>query len=83
MVQEVREPAVDVFEESDHTLIVAEMPGIGAEDVRLDVNGDLLTMTAERGDKKYRKEILLPASFLREKMQVSCTNGVVEIRCVK
>ena len=83
VVQEVREPAVDVFEESDHTLIVAEMPGIGAEDVRLDVNGDLLTMTAERGDKKYRKEILLPASFLREKMQVSCTNGVVEIRCVK
>lgn len=83
VVQEVTEPAADVFEESDHTLVVAEMPGIGAEDVRLEVTDDLLTITAERGKKKYRKEVLLPGSFPREKMQVSCTNGVLEIRCVK
>lgn len=83
VVQEVREPVVDLFEEPDHTLIVAEMPGVGAENVRLEVEGDVLTITAERGDKKYRKEVLLPGSFPREKMQVSCVNGVVEIRCVK
>lgn len=83
VVQEVTEPAVDVFEESDHTLVVAEMPGIGVENVRLEVTGDLLTITAERGKKKYRKEVLLPGSFPREKMRVSCTNGVLEIRCVK
>ncbi|MBI3624680.1 MAG: Hsp20/alpha crystallin family protein [Candidatus Rokubacteria bacterium] len=83
VVQEVREPAVDVFEERDHTLVVAEMPGIGAEDVRLEVKDDLLTVAAEKGDKKYKKEVLLPGSFPREKMQVSCANGVLEIRCVK
>lgn len=83
VVQEVREPAVDVFEEPDHTLVVAEMPGVGAEDVRIDVNDDVLTITAERGDKKYRKEVLLPGAFPRAKMQVSCANGVVEVRCVK
>ena len=83
VVQEVREPAVDVFEERDHTLVVAEMPGIGAEDVRLEVKDDLLTITAEKGEKKYRKEVLLPGSFPRAKMQVSCANGVLEIRCVK
>ena len=83
VVQEVREPAVDVFEERDHTLVVAEMPGIGAEDVRLEVKDDLLTITAEKGEKKYRKEVLLPGSFPREKMQVSCANGVLEVRCVK
>ena len=33
VVQEVREPVVDVFEEEDHVLVVAEMPGISAEDV--------------------------------------------------
>src|SRR5215831_14979227 len=32
VVAEVREPAVDVLEESDHVLIVAEMPGVGADD---------------------------------------------------
>jgi HSP20 family protein len=83
VVQEVREPAVDIFEERDHTLVVAEMPGIGAEDVRLEVTDDLLTITAEKGEKKYKKEVLLPESFPREKMQVSCANGVLEIRCVK
>ena len=83
VVEEVREPAVDIFEERDHTLVVAEMPGIGAEDVRLEVNDDLLTITAEKGEKKYKKEVLLPESFPREKMQVSCANGVLEVRCVK
>lgn len=83
VVQEVREPVVDVFEEPDHVLVVAETPGMGADDVHLEVEGDLLTITAEKGDKKYRKEVLLPGSFPREKMQVSCPHGILEIRCVK
>jgi len=33
VVQEVREPVVDVFEEDDHVLVVAEMPGVAKEDV--------------------------------------------------
>ena len=83
VVQEVREPAVDVFEESDHTLVVAEMPGIGVEDVSLEVKDDLLTISAAKGEKKYKKEVLLPGTFPRDKMKLACTNGVVEIRCVK
>jgi HSP20 family protein len=83
VVQEVREPVVDVFEEQDHVLVVAEMPGVSADNVQLAVEDDLLTISAERGDKKYRKEVLLPGGFAREKMQVSCNNGVVEIKCAK
>jgi len=83
VVQEVREPSVDIFEEDDHVLVVAEMPGISVEDVQITVEEDLLTISAEHKDKKYRKEVLLPASSTREKTQVSCNNGVVEIKCVK
>ncbi len=83
VVQEVREPVVDLFEEEDHVLIVAEMPGISVEDVQIAVEDDLLTITAAHGEKKYRKEVLLPASYAREKMQVTCNQGVVEIKCVK
>ena len=82
-VQEVREPMVDVFEEDDHLLVLAELPGIGKDDVRIDVKDDVLTISAERGDKKYRKEVLLPRSVSKEKMQVSCNNGVLEIKCPK
>jgi HSP20 family protein len=81
VVQEIREPVVDVFEEGDHTLVVAEMPGIGEEDVQLEVKDDLLTIYAEKGGKKYRKEVLLPQSYPREKMHVRCNNGVLEITC--
>jgi HSP20 family protein len=83
VVQEIREPVVDVFEEKDHTLVVAEMPGISAKDVHLEVREDLLTISAEKKDKRYRKEILLPRSYSLEKMQVSCNNGILEIKCVK
>jgi HSP20 family protein len=82
-VQEVREPMVDVFEEEDHLLALAELPGIGKEDVRVEVKDDVLTISAERGDKKYRKEVLLPWNVSKEKMQVSCNNGVLEIKCLK
>jgi HSP20 family protein len=82
-VQEVREPMVDVFEEEDHLLVLAELPGIGKEDVRIEVKDDVLTISAERGDKKYRKEVLLPRSVSKEKMQVSCNNGILEIKCLK
>lgn len=83
IVHEVREPMVDIFDEDDHLLIVAEMPGIGSEDVTLEVKDDVLTITAEKRDKKYQKEVLLPGSFPREKMELSCNNGMLEIKCLK
>jgi HSP20 family protein len=82
-VEEVREPAVDLFVEKDHVLIVAEMPGISATDVKLAVKDDVLTITAEKGDKKYRKEVLLPGVYAKSKMRWVCNNGVVKITCGK
>lgn len=83
VVQEVREPMVDLFEEEDHLLVVAEMPGISATDVKIDVKGDLLTITAEKNKKKYLKEVLLPKPYPREKMEMTCNNGILEIKCTK
>ena len=82
-VQEVREPMVDVFDEEEHLLVLAELPGTSKEDVHIELEGDVLTIAAERGDKKYRKEVLLPRSVPKEKMQVNCNNGVLEIRWAK
>jgi HSP20 family protein len=83
VVQEVREPMVDVFEEKDHILIVAEMPGIAASDVKLEVKDDVLTIHAEADDKKYHTEVLLPACSSQEKLSFSCNNGMLEIRCLR
>ena len=83
VVHEIREPMVDVFEEADHVLVVAEMPGIGPDEVRVEVRDDVLIISAEKGDQKYRKEVLLPQSFPRGKMKISCQNGILQIKCVK
>ena len=83
VVEEIREPMVDVLEEEDCILIIAEMPGVAAADVHLDVTDDILVLAAGKGDKKYRKEILLPQSVERQNMTVSCNNGIVEIKCRK
>jgi len=80
VVQEVSEPLVDVLDENDHVLVLAEMPGVGDEDVTLDLVGDILTLHAERGSKKYHKEIVLPREFKPEAMERACRNGICEIK---
>jgi len=82
-VREIREPMTDLFDEPTHILIVAEVPGITQEDVRLELHDDILTLAAERGEKKYRKEMLLPASFSADQMSFTCRGGIVEIRLNK
>ncbi len=77
------EPPVDVFEESDHVLVVAELPGVGADDIHLELKDDILTIAAERKQKKYRKEVLLPASFPPEAMTHVCRNGILEVKLAR
>jgi HSP20 family protein len=81
-IEEIREPMVDVIEEDDYFLILAEMPGVSAKDVKVEINDDILELSAESGERKYRKEILLSANC-ESKAKVKCNNGVVEIRCRK
>ncbi len=79
-VHEVIEPPVDVFEEPDYVGVIAELPGVGPDDVSLEIADDILTIKAERNRKKYRKEVLLPASFRPEQMTHTCRNGILDIR---
>lgn len=83
VVEEIREPMTDVFDEADDIVVVAEVPGIMHEDVRLELHEDIVTFSAERGATKYRKEILLPAAFSADKMNYACHNGILEIRFSK
>jgi HSP20 family protein len=83
VVEEIREPMIDVFDETNEVVVVAEVPGIKHKDVRLELHEDIVTFSAERGATKYRKEVLLPAAFSEEKMNYACHNGILEIRFSK
>ena len=78
-VHEIREPMVDLFDEPARLLIVAEVPGIEAKNVRVEVHDDILIISTEKSEPNYRKELLLPASYSSDKLSFQCRNGVLEI----
>ncbi|MDP3064090.1 MAG: archaeal heat shock protein Hsp20 [Chloroflexota bacterium] len=83
VVAETREPLVDVLDEGDHILVIAEMPGVDEADVRVKVEGDILEIAASTGEREYRKEVLLPSAVDPKSLQSSYRNGVLEIRLAK
>jgi len=83
VVEEVREPLVDVFEEADKIMIVAEIPGVEEEKIEIVVKDDILEVKAEDSDTKYHKEILLPSKVKKETLCSTYKNGVLEITLTK
>ncbi len=83
VVEEEREPIVDVFEEEDHILVVVELPGVEEENVKTEIEGDILNISAEKGERKYRKEVLLPSKVESEPISSTDKNGLLEIRLKK
>ena len=83
VVQEVSDPLVDILDEDDHILLLAEMPGVGKEDIKLELNGDVITIDAAKGVKKYYKEIVLPMAFGMDDMSHASRNGILEIKLRK
>ena len=80
MVEEVREPIIDIFDESDHVNVVAEMPGIDEKDVHIEIKGDILNISAEGKNRKYQKEVLLSREATGENMTWAYKNGMLEIK---
>ena len=94
-VEEEREPITDVFDEKDEIRVYAEMPGVNQEDIKLDFPAeagscqgrekgeDILDIAARTGDRKYHKEVLLPAKVNPESLTSSYKNGILEIKINK
>ncbi len=78
-VFELQEPLVDIFEETDHTLIVADMPGVNEKDIHVDLKDDILQISTKTSEKNYQKEILLKESFTKDKVVHTYKNGILKI----
>ena len=83
VVTETREPLVDVLDEGDHILVIAETPGVEEGDVRVKVEGDILNIDASRGARRYHKEVLLPTAASPENVATCYRNGILEVRLAK
>lgn len=78
----VREPLVDTsFDEKENLVtITAEMPGITKEDVRVELSEGLVTIHAEKGDKKYHSEVPVYEELDADTAKATYTNGILELK---
>jgi len=83
VVEEVREPMVDVFDEGNEVVVIAEIPGVEESDIQLEIKDDIMVLSARDEERQYRKEVLLPCAVVAETMKTSYRNGILEIRLTK
>lgn len=83
VVSDAREPLIDIFDEGDEVVVVAEVPGVQESDIHLELTGDVLVLSATGPKRKYEKEILLPAAVDPATRQQSYQNGYLELRFKK
>ena len=83
VIEESREPIIDVFDEKDYLEIIAEIPGVSEDDIKVEVKGDILIISAESGDRKYSKEVLLPKEADGRTIKSTYRNGILKLRLEK
>jgi HSP20 family protein len=75
-------PPLDVYENDNEFLLVADLPGVaqGAADVTLEHDRLVLKAT---GVRKFRREIVVPPSVEAEKVSAAMKAGVLTVHLPK
>ena len=92
-------PAVDIYEDEGMITVSAQVPGVKSEDVHIDVENNVLTLTGERKlereDKRegyhriessygsFTRSFVLPESADAEKVDANLSDGVLTVRIPK
>jgi HSP20 family protein len=92
-------PAMDVVEADDHYVLTADLPGLGEDEVNIEVAENVLTVSGERKseheDKRdgyvrversygsFRRSLTLPEGVDADAVSASFDKGVLEVRIPK
>jgi HSP20 family protein len=92
-------PPIDVLEQEDALVVQAELPGVGREDIELNVENNTLYLRGEkRPDKnvtpesyrraertygRFARTFALPRMYDAQKVQATFREGVLEVRIPK
>jgi len=82
-VKEEREPLVDIIETNGEIHVVVELPGVDKEDIKLRGTETTLTISVDVPQRKYYKEIKLPARVNVRDAKTEYKNGVLEVKLPK
>ena len=92
-------PAMDLVETDEHFVLKADLPGLDAGDVTIEVEDNVLTVSGERkvehetskegyyrlerSSGEFRRSLTLPEGVEADKIEASFDKGVLEIRIPK
>jgi HSP20 family protein len=92
-------PAMDLVESGDHFILRADLPGLSEEDVSVEVERNVLTVSGERkyeheadedgyyrierGSGSFSRSLTLPESVDPESITAKFDKGVLEVRIPK
>ena len=92
-------PAVDMYQTDNEVVVKAALPGMKAEDVQLNVTGEMLTIKGEIKQKEEVKEkayhlreqrwgmfersVILPTEVVADKAKADFENGILTIAIPK
>jgi HSP20 family protein len=82
-VKEKREPLADVMTTDSEVRVLVELPGVEKKDIKLSGTEDKLTISVDTPDRKYFKEVELPAKVDSKKATSKYKNGVLDITVPK
>jgi HSP20 family protein len=88
-------PAIDVVRDDGNLLVRADIPGIKPEEIKVEVENDILTVSGEREEKKEEKDkqylrrerrygsfsrsMALPPGVEAKKIKANTHDGIVEV----
>jgi HSP20 family protein len=92
-------PAMDVVESEDHYVLRADLPGLSEEDVNIELDGNVLTVSGERKSEHeerregyhrverasgaFARSLTLPDGVEPDAIEASFERGVLEVRIPK
>ncbi|RLE90267.1 MAG: Hsp20/alpha crystallin family protein [Thermoprotei archaeon] len=82
-ISEAIEPFTDTIEEEDVIRIVADIPGVEKEKIDIEATEDTVVISASNEDRRYYKEVRLPAPVKPETAKATYRNGVLTITIEK
>lgn len=77
--KEVREPLVDIFDEEDSIVVIAEIPGVTEQGIKIEIKEQILELSALGQEKNYYSNIILPSQVIPSSMKSSHNNEVLKI----
>jgi len=92
-------PAIDMYQTDDEIVVKASLPGIKADEVQINITGDVLTLKGEvkheeeKNDKawhireqrwgSFQRSVTLPTNVVSDKAQAEFENGILTITLPK